>query len=40
MATLAGSEIASGVLRLTIGATMIAHGVRHGRSLEGTARWF
>ena len=27
-------------LRVTIGATMIAHGVRHGRTLDGTARWF
>jgi putative oxidoreductase len=23
-----------------LGATMIAHGVRHGRTLDGTTRWF
>ena len=28
------------VLRGIVGGTMIAHGVKHGRSLEGTARWF
>jgi putative oxidoreductase len=28
------------VLRGIIGGTMIAHGVKHGRSLEGTAGWF
>ncbi|MGI5130967.1 DoxX family protein [Pseudonocardia sp. CA-107938] len=28
------------VLRSIVGGTMIAHGVKHGRSLEGTARWF
>lgn len=28
------------VLRSIVGATMIAHGVKHGRSLEGTAGWF
>jgi putative oxidoreductase len=28
------------VLRITIGGTMIAHGIRHGRTLDGTARWF
>jgi putative oxidoreductase len=28
------------ILRGVIGAAMIAHGVRHGRSLDGTARWF
>jgi putative oxidoreductase len=35
-----GRGVAAGLLRLGIGATMIAHGVRHGRTLEGTARWF
>ena len=35
-----GKEIASLALRAAIGGTMIAHGVRHARSLEGTARWF
>jgi putative oxidoreductase len=28
------------LLRTTIGATMIAHGVKHAQSLDGTARWF
>lgn len=28
------------LLRAAIGGTMIAHGVKHGRSLEGTAGWF
>jgi putative oxidoreductase len=35
-----GKDVASLVLRAAIGGTMIAHGVRHGRSLDGTARWF
>ena len=35
-----GIDVARLGLRVTIGATMIAHGVRHGRSLDGTARWF
>lgn len=35
-----GAELARLVLRATIGGTMIAHGVRHGRTLDGTARWF
>ena len=33
-------DVASLALRAAIGGTMIAHGVRHGRSLEGTGRWF
>jgi putative oxidoreductase len=33
-------DVASLVLRAAIGGTMIAHGVRHGRTLEGTGRWF
>jgi len=33
-------DAASLVLRAAIGGTMIAHGVRHGRTLEGTGRWF
>jgi putative oxidoreductase len=37
---MSGAEIARLVLRTTVGATMIAHGMRHGRTLEGTARWF
>lgn len=35
-----GAGIARLLLRGMIGGTMIAHGVRHGRTLEGTARWF
>jgi len=33
-------EVARLVLRGAIGATMIAHGVKHGRTLDGTAGWF
>ncbi|MGX7680122.1 DoxX family protein [Jatrophihabitans sp. DSM 45814] len=40
MASISGSEIARLLLRLSIGGTLIAHGVKHGRSLEGTGRWF
>ena len=32
--------IAQLLLRGILGGTMIAHGVRHARSLDGTARWF
>jgi putative oxidoreductase len=35
-----GRDVASLVLRAAVGGTMVAHGVRHGRTLEGTARWF
>jgi len=28
------------VLRLVAGSVMVAHGVNHGRNLEGTASWF
>nr|WP_306416671.1 DoxX family protein [Streptomyces sp. alain-838] len=28
------------MLRLALGGTMIAHGVKHGRTLEGTTGWF
>lgn len=28
------------LLRAAIGGTMIAHGVKHGRSIDGTAGWF
>lgn len=35
-----GAEIAGLVLRASVGSTMVAHGIRHGRSLEGTTRWF
>ena len=34
-----GIDVARLGLRTAIGATMIAHGV-HGRTLDGTARWF
>jgi putative oxidoreductase len=27
-------------LRTVVGGTMVVHGIRHGRSLDGTARWF
>ena len=33
-------DVAGLMLRAVIGGTMVAHGVRHGRTLEGTARWF
>jgi putative oxidoreductase len=35
-----GAEIARLVLRATLAGTMIAHGVRHARTLAGTAGWF
>ncbi|GAA4663480.1 DoxX family protein [Gordonia humi] len=28
------------LLRAAVGGTMIAHGIKHGRSLDGTAGWF
>jgi len=37
---MSGAEIARVLLRTAVGATMIAHGLKHARSLEGTARWF
>ncbi len=33
-------DIAMLVLRLWVGTVMLAHGVNHARSLEGTANWF
>jgi putative oxidoreductase len=36
----AGIELARWTLLAVVGGTMIAHGVRHGRTLEGTAGWF
>lgn len=33
-------DIAILVVRLWLGIVMIAHGVNHGRTLEGTANWF
>lgn len=35
-----GKDVASLALRAALGGTMMAHGVKHGRSLEGTGRWF
>ncbi|WP_433598292.1 DoxX family protein [Nocardia sp. CA-135953] len=35
-----GKAIARLLLRTAVGGTMIAHGVKHGRSLDGTAGWF
>jgi putative oxidoreductase len=35
-----GLDAARLVLRGAIGGTMIAHGIQHGRTQEGTARWF
>ena len=37
---MSGKDVASLVLRAAIGGTMVAHGIRHGRSLDGTAGWF
>lgn len=33
-------DIALVILRVWVGIVMIAHGVNHGRNLDGTARWF
>ncbi|MEX1038646.1 MAG: DoxX family protein [Acidimicrobiia bacterium] len=33
-------DVAVLVIRLWVGFVMIAHGVNHGRSLDGTASWF
>jgi putative oxidoreductase len=35
-----GTELASLALRAVVGGTLVAHGVKHARSLEGTAGWF
>ena len=37
---MSGRDVASLVLRAAIGGTMVAHGIRHGRTLDGTAGWF
>ena len=34
------SDLAVTILRVWIGLVMVIHGVNHGRSLGGTARWF
>jgi putative oxidoreductase len=31
---------ALGILRVAVGVTIIAHGVNHGRNIDGTERWF
>jgi putative oxidoreductase len=35
-----GLDAARLLLRGVVGGSMVAHGIRHGRSLDGTARWF
>jgi putative oxidoreductase len=35
-----GVAITRAVLRLMLGVTFVAHGMRHARTLDGTARWF
>ncbi|MFC8097721.1 DoxX family protein [Streptomyces sp. NPDC057363] len=35
-----GTDLARLLLRTAIGGTMITHGVRHGRTLDGTTGWF
>lgn len=37
---MSGTDVARWALRAVVGGTMIAHGVRHGRTLDGTAGWF
>ena len=37
---MSGKDVASLVLRAAVGGTMLAHGIRHGRTLDGTAGWF
>jgi putative oxidoreductase len=34
------ADLARLLLRVSVGGTMIAHGVKHARTLPGTARWF
>jgi putative oxidoreductase len=38
--TLEQFDLAFLIIRIWIGVVMIAHGVNHGRSLDGTANWF
>ncbi|MGW6769662.1 DoxX family protein [Streptomyces sp. NPDC055037] len=35
-----GTDTARILLRTTLGTVLLAHGVRHARSLPGTTRWF
>jgi putative oxidoreductase len=37
---MSGTDVARLLLGATVGGTMIAHAVRHGRTLKGTAGWF
>jgi putative oxidoreductase len=34
-----GRDVESLVLRAAVGGTLVAHGIRHSRSLDGTAGW-
>jgi len=38
--SITAGDVAGVILRAALAGTMIAHGVRHARSLEGTAGWF
>src|SRR5260370_3556442 len=38
--SITAGEVAGIILRAALAGTMIAHGVRHARTLEGTAGWF
>lgn len=37
---MSGMGVAALILRASVGGTMVAHGVRHARTHDGTARWF
>ncbi|MFD7205674.1 DoxX family protein [Streptomyces sp. NPDC059893] len=37
---MSGTDLARYGLRAAVGGTLIAHGLRHGRTLDGTAAWF
>ena len=38
--SITAGDVARVILRAALAGTMIAHGVRHARTLEGTAGWF
>src|SRR5260370_16148140 len=38
--SITAGDVAGIILRAALAGTMIAHGVRHARTLEGTAGWF
>ena len=38
--SITAGDVAGVILRAALAGTMIAHGVRHARTLEGTAGWF